>query len=263
LVLKRKQRNPDLNETQTFFFLSDAHLGENAQDREIIKRQRLFSFFEHVKQSQGTLVICGDLFDFWFEYQHVIPKHHFQVLHQLKLLTDSGIKVHYLAGNHDLWIHGFLENELNIQVHPNEFISRIENKKLYVTHGDGLRKSDFGYRLLKRIMLHPVNIFLFRLFHPDFGIPFALLMSHQSRIAGPKTHNDMDYRKFAKSKIAEGFNFVVLGHTHLAMLQKIDKGWYINPGDWMFNFTFAKIEMGIPKLYTWDGSRSQPLDINP
>jgi UDP-2,3-diacylglucosamine hydrolase len=183
------------------------------------------------------------------------------VLKKLALLTDSGIKVHYLAGNHDFWLKGFLENEIGVQVHQDDFISRIGTKKLYSLHGDGLMKSDVGYRLLKRVMRHPLNIFLFRLLHPDFGIPFALFWSHRSRNATSlkARYNDREYREFAERKISEGFDFVILGHTHHAALQKFGNGWYINPGDWMVNFSYAKIKKGVPHLLSWDGSKAQPF----
>ena len=256
-----QHRDSSLNTTQTIFFLSDVHLGEHEKHRERIKEQRLFSFLDHVHREKGKLIICGDLFDFWFEYRHAIPKRHFQILHRLKLLTDSGIEVHYLAGNHDLWIAGFFEQQIGIQVHADEFSANIGNKKLYVRHGDGLMKSDVGYRLLKRVIRHPVNIFLFRLLHPDFGIPLALLSSHRSRVTSSvkEGYTDSDYRIFAEKKINEGFDFVVLGHTHVAALQNFANGWYINPGDWMFNFTYATIEMDVPALFSWDGSGGQPF----
>lgn len=241
--------------SQTYFFISDAHLGEHLRDREIIKEQRLFSFFDHVKKQNGKLVICGDLFDFWFEYRQTIPKRHFKVLHKLASLTSANIEVHYLAGNHDFYLTGFFEKELGIHIHPLDYAANVEGKKLYVTHGDGLMKSDVGYRFVKKIMRHPVNIFLFKLLHPDVGIPLALLTSHRSRVAASekKKYSDLDYRSFAEKKISQGFDFVVLGHTHVPALQKFAKGWYINPGDWMFKFTYATITNSIPRLLTWDG----------
>ena len=254
-----------LNNTETLIFLSDVHLGEQLEDREEIKKERLFSFFEHIQQEKNKLIICGDLFDFWFEYRQTIPKRHFQVLHKLKLLTESGVQVHYLAGNHDFWISGFFECEIGIHIHPEKFTIKIGKKNLYATHGDGLMKSDVGYRILKRIMRHPINIFLFRLLHPDLGIPLALASSHQSRIASAEKedYTDADYREFAEKKIAEGYDFVVLGHTHFAALQNFGTGWYINPGDWMYNFTYAKIENDIPGLFTWDGSKGLPFQPQP
>ena len=62
------------------FFMSDAHLGENFKKREELKLARLHSFLEMVLARGRELYIVGDLFDFWFEYRHSIPKHHLRTI---------------------------------------------------------------------------------------------------------------------------------------------------------------------------------------
>ena len=65
------------------YFISDVHLAIQPSEEEHQKQQRLFRFLRHVSDTGGTLFILGDLFDFYFEYPHVIPKMYFQLYHEL------------------------------------------------------------------------------------------------------------------------------------------------------------------------------------
>ena len=56
------------------YFISDIHLMLERTESEVRRQDILFKFFHHVKKSGGTLVINGDLFDFYFENKDVIPK---------------------------------------------------------------------------------------------------------------------------------------------------------------------------------------------
>jgi len=236
------------------YFISDAHLGAQNDEQEELKKDRFLSFLHHVHNQNADLIIVGDLFDFWFEYKHVIPRQHFHILARLDELTAKQ-PVHYMAGNHDFWMDSFMEQEIGLIVHPDDFITEKNGLKIYLRHGDGLLIEDKGYRFLKRILRNRLNIKLYRLLHPDVGIPLALAFSHKSRESGKNDiyYSDEDYREFAREKIQEGFDLVVLGHTHVAALEKYGHGWYLNPGNWMEDFTFGVLQHGKPALYQWDG----------
>ncbi|MFQ5453739.1 MAG: UDP-2,3-diacylglucosamine diphosphatase, partial [Candidatus Zixiibacteriota bacterium] len=60
----------------SLYIFSDAHLGAGPRDKEIEKINRLRLLFEKIKRDGERLIILGDLFDFWFEYKHAIPKEH-------------------------------------------------------------------------------------------------------------------------------------------------------------------------------------------
>jgi UDP-2,3-diacylglucosamine hydrolase len=52
-------------------------------DLEIKRQEVLFSFLQHIREKGGTLVINGDLFDFYFEYKDVIPKVFFPFYYEI------------------------------------------------------------------------------------------------------------------------------------------------------------------------------------
>ena len=93
------------------YFISDAHLAVHKSKEEDQKQEKLTRFFRHVSRTGGTLYVLGDLFDFYFEYPHVIPKMYFLIYHELYTLKKAGVSLHYMLGNHDYWIQDFISDQ--------------------------------------------------------------------------------------------------------------------------------------------------------
>ena len=110
-------------EGKKIYFLSDFHLGAPDYDSSLAREKRVVQFLQEIKKDAFVIFILGDLFDFWFEYKKVVPKGFVRILGKLAELTDSGITIHFFVGNHDMWMNGYFEKELNILVHnePREF----------------------------------------------------------------------------------------------------------------------------------------------
>lgn len=227
------------------YFFSDAHLGAETQQEEKLKEKNLLAFLGQVKEDGDYLYILGDLFEFWFEYRNVMPKEHFDVLIKLKELAQKGVKTSYVAGNHDFWLGDFLPEQIGIQVSREPISAEHQGKRILLIHGDGLSKKDRGYRILKRILRNRTNMWLYRQLPPDLGIPLAkkvasLSRSHTSR----KEYQFDDYLNFAREKIEQGYDAVVMGHTHCPLMKDLGKGIYLNVGDWIENFTYGKLKGG-------------------
>ena len=117
----------------------------------MIREKKVVQFLESVKSTAAAIFIVGDIFDFWFEYKKVIPKGFTRLLGKLAELSDAGVSITVFTGNHDLWMDGYFERELNIQVYhePQQF--KWNNKQFLIGHGDGLGPGDHGYKFLKKI----------------------------------------------------------------------------------------------------------------
>lgn len=230
----------------TVYFISDAHLGSNSPAKEKLKEERLLLFLEQIKKDSQALYILGDLFEFWFEYKNVIPKNHFPILMKLKEITDLGIPITYLVGNHDFWLGDSLTEQVGMKIVKHPLSVEHQGKIIYLIHGDGLAKKDIGYRILKKILRNRINIFLYKLIPPDIGIPFAKIIASYSRNKTQSRDKEFleDYREFAKEKIVEGYDAVIIGHTHQPCFEELDKGVYINLGDWFEHFTYGKLTQG-------------------
>ena len=236
------------------FFISDIHFGAGIEAEEKEKLNRLTTFLNYINQPGNHLYIVGDLFDFWFEYRHVVPNQYFQLLFRIHKLIENNIPVHFLPGNHDSWIRNFFAKQLQIMVHPEIFTTEIQSKKVLLFHGDGISKQDTGYRILKKIFRNPINIFLYRLLHPDVGIPLAKFMSMGSRkhTAGKEFDDEQDFLNFAIEQFDHGIDYVIVGHSHKPLYKKIENHILLNSGDWIHHFSYGKMEAGNLTLHYWN-----------
>ncbi len=237
------------------FFISDVHLGLAGREEERAKEDRLLRFLKHILPSTTTLFVVGDLFDFWFEYKTVIPKGFHRTLSALQEFTDRGIPVHFLTGNHDYWMRDFFTSELGIQMHFAPFETIVEEKRVYLHHGDGLAHNDLGYRLIKPVLRNPVSIWLYRWLHPDLGVRLARGSSRTSRQYTAHKHygEEEGMIQYATVKIKNGVDIVVMGHRHEPGILRIDQGTYLNLGDWITHNTYGELTRGKIDLKTWNG----------
>ena len=234
------------------YFISDVHIGVQ-RDEEENKRLHIFlGFLEQIRDTAKCIFFVGDLFDFWFEYKYVIPKSHFIVLHHLAKLKEYGIDIFYLAGNHDFWLGEFLKRELGIETYQDSWTGEINGKKFFLFHGDGVAKRDVGYRFIKRIFRSRFNIWLYRLIHPDFGIPFAHKVSGTSRNYTKKIdlRDEKDYLNYARIQFKKGHDFVLMGHRHVPLYHEENGKVYINLGDWIEKYTYARFNGSKLELLT-------------
>lgn len=236
------------------FFISDIHLGLGNREQEKTKENRLLSFLHSILPRAEYLFIVGDLFDFWFEYATVIPKGFHRTLSALQEFTDRGTPVHYLAGNHDFWMGDYFQKELGFQVHADPFEIRIQDKRIYLHHGDGLAQKDLGYRLIKPILRNRWNIRLYRWLHPDLGVPIARGSSRTSReyTSNKDFGEEKGMVEFASKRIQEGVDIVVMGHRHRPSLLPIGTGVYINLGDWITFNSYGLLADGKMTLNSWE-----------
>jgi len=236
--------------SRTIYLLSDAHLGASQASREQEKLARLGMLFRKIGDDRASLIILGDLFDFWFEYRTVVQKEHLPVIRMLAELRSRGVDVTYLVGNHDFWLGDFLTRELGITVVRDSLILDIDRNRIFLAHGDGLGPGDLGYKFLKLVLRSPVSIWLYRLLHPDLAIPLAKWCSWLSR-------NHWTKEKYlasdplwlaAREKFGQGYNVVVFGHVHIPALRRDGGNVYLNLGDFISHFSYGLYKDGLLRL---------------
>jgi len=229
------------------YFASDNHLGAPDFEKSLPRERKFVNWLDTVKEDAAAIFLLGDLFDFWFEYKYVVPKGFTRTLGKLAEITDSGIPVYYFVGNHDLWMNGYFEEELNIPVFhkPQEFT--FNGKKFLVGHGDGLGPGDIGYKRMKKVFIHPVSKWLFRWLHPDMGVRLGQYLSVKNKlISGEEDVKFMGEENewlilYCKRKLQQKpYDFFVFGHRHLPMEIDLKKNsLYVNLGDWIGYYTYG------------------------
>ncbi len=226
------------------YIFSDAHLGSGPPDLETLKVKRIAELFDRVKNDGDRLVILGDLFDFWFEYKHAIPKDHHEILFMLRDLGKTGIQIDYISGNHDFWMGDYFETQIGLTVYRDSLDIEYADRKVHLIHGDGLAAADRGYRILKKVLRNPFYIWLYRKLPPDWAIPFAKKVSGTSRDHTSKRDYGFaaDYESYAQAKVSGGYDIVAIGHLHIPVLKKFDRGIYVNTGDFITHFSYARLD---------------------
>ena len=219
----------------TYLFISDIHLGLKSKEAEKQKEDLLVKFLRFAKDNCSELFILGDLFDYWFEYKRVYQKGFYKTLAALKEITENGVKIHYIIGNHDFMHKDFFVEEIGAKLYENDIITVLNGSKFYLAHGDGLVKNDIGYIILKKILRNKFIQKIYSLIHPDLGIALARNTSKSSRdYTARKDYGEEDgLYIFAKQKIDEGFDYVLLGHRHRRYFKEYKNGFYINLGSWL------------------------------
>lgn len=216
-----------------------------------MKREKLICrWFDSIKHNAAEIYLVGDIFDFWFEYKHVIPKGFTRVMGKLAELSDSGIKITFFKGNHDMWTFGYLEKELGMTVISNELVIERNGKTFYIHHGDGLGPGDKGYKIIRKIFRSRVSIALFGFLHPYIGVSLARNLSLKSRISkgdSDKTYlgDDKEFiTLFCRAKLKEKhFDYFISGHRHLPLdIQLAPDSRYINLGEWVNDFSYAEFD---------------------
>lgn len=235
-------------------FISDLHLGvikDAVPNREELLIELLIKWSKlNGSDRISHLVLVGDVFEFWMEYKDFIPKKHFAFMVALKDLAKSGTEVFYLAGNHDFHLESFFKDNLGVETY-NKLLLEIQNKRVYFQHGDGLNNDDWGYKFARKIITHPLNIFLFKLLHPDWGMKLARFVSKSSRDSEHPDDNYMQkYQESAKVLAKENkAEIVVVGHTHLALVKELDdKIIFVNTGQWLFELNYIEMIDGVCQI---------------
>ena len=234
------------------YFLSDFHLGAPDYASSLTREKRVVQFLDEIKKDAAVIFILGDLFDFWFEYKKVVPKGFVRILGKLAELTDNGIMIYFFVGNHDMWMNGYFEKELNITVYedPQEF--EFNGKKFLIGHGDGLGPGDHRYKFMKKVFRNQFSQKLFGMLHPSTGIGIADFFSRKSRAAaGKKDEQFLGEEKewlivFAKQTLKkQHIDFFVFGHRHLPIVHKLkEDSIYVNLGDWIKYNSYAIFDNG-------------------
>lgn len=236
-----------------FYFISDTHISTILSKQEIEKRKDLFSLFEKIIKTKGTLFLLGDFFDFWFDCNNFIHNNLEEIVEYLKKIKKAGIEIHFIGGNHDYWIKGFLTKNIGLNFYPDKIEFIHNDNKFLLMHGDGLLKRDNGYRLLKKMLRSKIVISLFKI------LPASLIYKIGEKVSSitfrynnstVKLEDVDEMIGFMKKKNSADYNIVMMGHIHYPKLSKTNDNYSIILGDWITHRSYA----------VWDGKKISHLE---
>ncbi|MDO5616469.1 MAG: UDP-2,3-diacylglucosamine diphosphatase [Cruoricaptor ignavus] len=240
-----------LEADKKIYFTSDQHFGAPTPAESKKREERFVRWLDTIKKDAQVLFLMGDLFDFWHEWDYVIPKGYIRVLGKLAELKDAGIELYFFVGNHDLWMKNYFETELGCPVFFEKQYFEINGKVFLLAHGDGLGPGDKGYKRMKKVFTNPLAQWLFKWLHPDLAMRLAVYLSTKNKlISGEDDKQFLGEDKeflilYSKEKLkTEQIDFFIFGHRHLPMVLDLEggKAKYINLGDWIGYYTYGEYQ---------------------
>lgn len=236
------------------YFVADTHFGSPLHPDELSAERTFAQWCEAIAPSAEALFLMGDIFDFWYEYRYVVPKGFIRVLGALAKLSDQGVAIHYLVGNHDLWLRDYFQRELKATIHHHGFEIELRGKLFRLAHGDEecrVRswREDFLYRLFRS----PLARMLLSSLHPRWVIPLGLGSAEQSRRQGIKRTYDkggpieeewLVKQAGERAKLSPEISYFLFGHRHLLAMHSLNEAQkVVLLGDWLRYRSYA----------SWDG----------
>lgn len=266
-----------LAEGKKIFFLSDFHLGSPNYEESRKREAKVIEWINEHQHEMAALFLLGDIFDYWFEYRHMVPKGFVRLLAKLAELTDNGLPVHFFCGNHDTWVRDYFQKEIGMCVHTGNIELKVGEARFLLGHGDGLGKGERGYNLMKAVFNAKISRVLYAAMHPYWGNLIAAKLSRHSRQSGlrrnarkqrseshehEKNLNLLGFMQdILSKKPIDGFIFA---HRHWPVLLEINtenpevrhietapiiqsnkntgKAYYLNTGDWIHYCSYGSYD---------------------
>ncbi len=241
---------------QKIYFASDFHLGVPNQAASLDRERKIIRWLEQIQHDAHSIFLMGDIFDFWFEYKHAIPKGFIRFQGKLAELRDAGVPIYFFTGNHDMWMFEYFTKELSIEIFRKPQSVSINGKTFLIGHGDGLGPGDNLYKLQKKFFDSKICQWLFARIHPNLGIGIAQYWSKKSRIANTKREekflgeeNEYLLTYCKEQEKVNHYDFYIFGHRHLPLDLKVgENSRYINLGEWVHFDTYATFANGDVEL---------------
>lgn len=234
-------------------FLSDAHL----RSRRDAGYGKLLRFFDGVGGDTDELFIVGDFFDFWFCRKERLYPGFREIVDKLLELRNRGVRLHLFEGNHDFFLADYFA-DLGVEIFPGSATVRLEAKRLYVSHGDRVDRSNRRYLMLRKFLRSSPVYALQKSLPPSLLWGIAKASSDLSRGQLGWTDDALTavMRDFADAKFHDGFDAVVLGHCHRPLISRMNVGGkertLVLLGDWIRHFTFLRYEKGTFELENYE-----------
>ena len=249
------------SQTTRVLAVADAHLGQVPAT----VGAAFHAFLDEVPRPGDHLVLTGDLFDFWFEYQSVIPRKHFATVAKLQEVRRRGVPITFVGGNHDRWGGSFFTRDLGIEFFGGEAELDLGGRRAFIAHGDGLTEQHWSGALMHRVTRHPITVAVFRVLHPTIGFWIADLFSRHLA-DNTKDRAVLDRAAAAQRRWAADFltahpsiALVIMAHTHRPVVDRMADGRiYVNPGAFLDGGRYAEITAAGVELKQFTTARLQP-----
>jgi UDP-2,3-diacylglucosamine pyrophosphatase LpxH len=214
--------------------LSDIHLGSKSS-----RANDVIEFLE--KNTTETLILNGDIVDGWaLKRGGKWKESHTKVLRKIMKMSEKGVNVIWLRGNHDEFLKDFIPFQLsNLTITEDYTFTSIDGRKMYVFHGDVLDVFITKAKWLAHIgsIGYDLALWMNRVYNKYRemrGLPYySISKDIKSGVKKAVNFiNDFEHNAILLT-YKKGCDVAVCGHIHQPEL----KDNYMNSGDWCENCT--------------------------
>ncbi len=236
-----------------YFFASDVHLRNDRPDRD-----RRFSAWLGQLSREDSLVIAGDLCDFWMGARKARERPLESA--SIRAILDfrrAGGSLSIMAGNHDEWLCPFYESELGATIIHEPYDTTVFGHRLRIVHGHRLGAKPAWKSLLEG-----------EAFFKTFGaIPYPLART-LDRILTWRNLRGLDadeerhmrfYRDYA-ARLERSVDLVIIGHVHRPADLALTHPRVVVLGGWQHGSSFLKIDESGAHLHV---DRERPSTSQP
>jgi UDP-2,3-diacylglucosamine hydrolase len=224
----------------SLYVLSDLHI-KGADDPLYAE---LVAFLKSRPRPGDTVVLAGDLFDLFVGGKRVFLERYRAFLEALFGAGSRGVEIHYIEGNHDFQLKRAFSQIPNFTLHQDSVSLEVGDKRVYCCHGDTVDRRDLRYLALRMAFRSPFMKAFVGAVPGEWIDGIGRVSSRLSRSRKPALPVELPrvgmeelrkvYRNFAAEKLAEGYDFVVMGHCHdldeMCFIVEGREGQYINVG---------------------------------
>ena len=234
------------------YFISDLHLGAKYMADQQMREKRVCRFLDSIKDDAAELYLLGDILDYWYEYKYVVPRGYIRFLGKLAELSDAGVRLTWVTGNHDVWLFDYLRDQLNMTVLYGNTMVESQGRRILISHGDDVGVQPAMYRFTRWCFHNKVCQWLYASVHPRWTYPVATGWSNENRtrrnpeqlraISENAAQHLLDFSReyYAAHPDVEAF---VYGHLHVARMNRLEG---LPPviflGDWISLCTYAVLD---------------------
>jgi len=229
---------PDADCRYRSVFISDVHLGLRE-----CRADLLADFLRRVECQH--LYLVGDIVDGWrLKRSWYWDASHDEVIRLIFLLARKGVALTYIPGNHDEALRGWLGLEIaGVKLAQRAEHETADGRRVLVLHGDEFDSIVRYARFLALLgdWAYDEALRLNRWFNAvrrRLGYPYWSLSQWLKRQV-KEAVKAIDRFEHALVTEAErgGFDAVVCGHIHTAVIRRIGGVTYMNGGDWVESCT--------------------------
>ena len=172
------------------------------------------------------LVLLGDLFQVWVGNDRFETPEIATVVNSLRRVRALGIPLHYIEGNRDFFLAGSSYGELFDSVGSElEFVTG--GRRYLAVHGDGINANDYLYRFWHRLSKNRLS--RWAMYHLPRSLASRLISGFEQELS--KTNFKHKRRlpeevivEYAKRRLGEGYDALLLGHFHEPFRRSLDQG---------------------------------------